>query len=676
MVKIKSSKSYRIGAALVAVLLIVAACGGDDTSDTTAAAPSATTEAPAETTTTAAPATDETPATTAAPATDETPATTAAPAADDEPVSLSVTDGSGREITLDAPAERVLCVQDNCTDLTSDLGIVPVAMHRGDGWGSAAAYYGDGAGAIPVLGDRMSVEEVAQYSPDLIIGRVGEEEVRDALEVVAPVYLVDIGGVDTLKEGWVDVGLLTGREAEAAAAIARFDANVGALSASLPAGAVDTRVAVGFGDTNWMIWDSSSFCRFLHSEGAGTCVFPDQGVSEYGSPDSEFSWEFILEADPEVWVMITWPGSARKDTVAAEVWLQTTAHREGRVCEEDSAGSFGHGLLMLQWAYQCYLNAGWPDTYNHPGDLSVWLPGTAAAFNTEEPVSLSVTDGSGREITLDAPAERVLCVQDNCTDLTSDLGIVPVAMHRGDGWGSAAAYYGDGAGAIPVLGDRMSVEEVAQYSPDLIIGRVGEEEVRDALEVVAPVYLVDIGGVDTLKEGWVDVGLLTGREAEAAAAIARFDANVGALSASLPAGAVDTRVAVGFGDTNWMIWDSSSFCRFLHSEGAGTCVFPDQGVSEYGSPDSEFSWEFILEADPEVWVMITWPGSARKDTVAAEVWLQTTAHREGRVCEEDSAGSFGHGLLMLQWAYQCYLNAGWPDTYNHPGDLSVWQPAT
>ena len=362
MTNLRVSKSVPLGsirviAALAALLLVVSACG-DDTSDTTEAA--ATT--PAETTTTAAPSVDDEPATTEDPVTTEEPATTEDPVTTEAPPSLTVTDGSGREITLDAPAERILCVQDNCTDLTSDLGIVPVAMHRGDGWGSAAAYYGEGAAAIPVLGDRMSVEEVAQYSPDLIIGRVGEEEVRDALEVVAPVYLVDIGGVETLKEGWVDVGLLTGREDEAAAAIARFDANVGALSAGLPAGAVDTRVAVGFGDTNWMIWDSSSFCRFLNAEGAGTCVFPDQGVSEWGSPDSEFSWEFILEVDPEVWVMITWPGSARKDTVTAEVWLQTTAHRDGRVCEEDSAGSFGHGLLMLQWAYQCYLNAGWPET--------------------------------------------------------------------------------------------------------------------------------------------------------------------------------------------------------------------------------------------------------------------------------------------------------------------------
>ena len=391
----QSRRSVRLCVVLLALFLVATACGGEDTSDTTVA-----TTVRAETTTTASVTT-----------------TTSAPLAadeheheedeheheedhedehedeheedhdehedeheedhdehEDEPVTLTVTDGSGRDITLDSPAERVLCVQDNCTDLTSDLGIVPVAQHRGDGWGSAAAYYGDGAAEIPVLGDRMSVEEVAQFEPDLIIGRVGEEEVRDALEVVAPVYLVDIGGVETLKEGWIDVGVLTGRQEEATAAIARFDSNVAALSADLPAGAVATRVAVGFGDSNWMIWDSSSFCEFLHSEGAGTCAFPDQGESEYGSPDSEFSWEFIVETDPEVWVMITWPGSARYDTVTQEVWLQTTAHREGRVCEEDSAGSFGHGLLMLQWAYQCYLNAGWPAIYDHPGDLSVWLP--------------------------------------------------------------------------------------------------------------------------------------------------------------------------------------------------------------------------------------------------------------------------------------------------------------
>ena len=380
---------------LVAVLVALGACGGESGTETAvapagaaepaAAETPATTAAPATTeatATTTAPAAAETPTTTAAPATTEPPATTAAPATTEatattaalEAPSLTVTDGSGREITLDQPAERIVCLEDNCTDLTSDLGIVPVAHHRGGEWGTAAAYYGAAAGDIPVLGDRTSVEEVAAFEPDLIIARVGQEEVRDALEMVAPVYLVDIGGVETLKEGWTNIGILTGRQAEAEEAIHRFEHNIEHLSEDLPAGAVDTRVAVGFGDTNWMIWDSSSFCRFLADMGAGTCVFPAQPESEYGSPDSEFAWEFIVEADPEVWVMITWPGSARADSVAEAAWLETTAHREGRICNEDSAGSFGHGLLMFQWAYQCYLNAGWPDIYEYPGDLAVWLP--------------------------------------------------------------------------------------------------------------------------------------------------------------------------------------------------------------------------------------------------------------------------------------------------------------
>ncbi len=267
-----------------------------------------------------------------------------------------------------------------------------------------------------------------------------------------------------------------------------------------------------------------------------------------------------------------------------------------------------------------------------------------------------------------------MCLEDNCTDLTSDLGIVPVAHHRGGEWGTAAAYYGPAAADIPVIGDRTSVEEVAAFEPDLIIARVGQEEVRDAVELVAPVYLVDIGSVETLKEGWMNVGVLTGREAEADEAVHRFEHNIEHLAEDLPAGAADTRVALGFGDTNWMLWDSSSFCEFLHDAGAGTCVFPAQPESEYGSPDSEFSWEFIVEADPEVWVMITWPGSARADSVAEAAWLETSAYQQGRICNEDSAGSFGHGLLMFQWALQCYLNAGWPSIYDHPGDLAVWQP--
>lgn len=361
---------------LVVVLVALAACG-DDTDEPAAVEAPATTAAPEPTaapTTTAAPEPAEAveaPATTAAPEPVEAPTTTAAP---EPPPSLTVADGSGREITLDHPAERIVCLEDNCTDLTSDLGIVPVAHHRGGEWGTAAAYYGPAAADIPVLNDKTSVEEVAAFEPDLIIARVGQEEVRDALEMVAPVYLVDIGSVETLKEGWTNVGLLTGREAEAEEAIHRFEHNIEHLAEELPAGAVDTRVALGFGDTNWMLWDSSSFCRFLHGAGAGTCVFPAQPESEYGSPDSEFAWEFIVEADPEVWVMITWPGSARADSVTEAAWLETTAYQEGRICNEDSAGSFGHGLLMFQWAFQCYLNAGWPSIYDHPGDLAVWRP--------------------------------------------------------------------------------------------------------------------------------------------------------------------------------------------------------------------------------------------------------------------------------------------------------------
>ena len=174
MVKLRVLESLphrriRVCTVLVAFLLVATACGGEDTSDTTA-----TTAVRAETTTTTSVATT----TSAPPATDEDDHEDDHDHEheeeheeddheheeeheeddheheeeheeddhehEDEPLTLTVTDGSGREITLDSPAERVLCVQDNCTDLTSDLGIVPVAQHRGDGWGSAAAYYGDG----------------------------------------------------------------------------------------------------------------------------------------------------------------------------------------------------------------------------------------------------------------------------------------------------------------------------------------------------------------------------------------------------------------------------------------------------------------------------------------------------------------------------------------------------
>lgn len=106
---------------------------------------------------------------------------------------VTVTDHSGEEITLDAPAQRVVTLEWAQTENVALLGgnLVGVADLEGyEAWASAAEI--DDEDVVDVgLRTEPSIEAIGQANPDLIIG--AEESVPDGmledLEEIAPVVL-------------------------------------------------------------------------------------------------------------------------------------------------------------------------------------------------------------------------------------------------------------------------------------------------------------------------------------------------------------------------------------------------------------------------------------------------------------------------------------------------------
>ena len=291
---------------------------------------------------------------------------------------------------------------------------------------------------------------------------------------------------------------------------------------------------------------------------------------------------------------------------------------------------------------------------------------------------VSVTDATGAVIEFDSPASRVACVHELCTDMMASLGVLPIADYRGAGSTGVAAYYGDAVDQVALIADRDSVEEVAALEPDLFVLRDGQEERKAALETIAPVLVVDITSTATLADGLRNLGALIGRAEAADAFLDSYNAAMSELTAGVPEGAGETRVGIGFadpGDYYWMMWESNAMCRLLREIEAGSCVFPDQPISEYGSPDGEFAAEFVLEADPEVFVSMSWEGATPVGERTGPVWSELSSTKQQRFYDDSSNGAFGNGLTALWYAAELYAHNAFPDAgFDDPGPWPTWTP--
>lgn len=135
---------------------------------------------------------------------------------------ISVTDDSGRELSLTQPATRIISLAPHLTELLFAAG-------AGDHMVAAVAYsdYPPAAADLPRVGDahNLDVERILALRPDLVVGW-GSGNNRAQLEQLAhlelPLYLSEPGALDSIAATIVDLGRLAGTRPAAETAAAEF----------------------------------------------------------------------------------------------------------------------------------------------------------------------------------------------------------------------------------------------------------------------------------------------------------------------------------------------------------------------------------------------------------------------------------------------------------------------
>ncbi|PPF64280.1 ABC transporter substrate-binding protein [Clavibacter michiganensis] len=166
---------------------------------------------------------------------------------------------------------------------------------------------------------------------------------------------------------------------------------------------------------------------------------------------------------------------------------------------------------------------------------------STGAGSTPGGESITLTDGTGAEVTLDGPATKVVGTEWNVVENLVSLGVDPVGVADVEGysaWSSAVPLVNEPAD-IGTRGE-PSVETIASLAPDLIVATTDlPADAIEQLKAIAPVLqVVSADGTQQIQQSEDNLELIaqaTGTEEEATKVIDAYDAAVSDAKAQLDA---------------------------------------------------------------------------------------------------------------------------------------------
>lgn len=290
-------------------------------------------------------------------------------------------------------------------------------------------------------------------------------------------------------------------------------------------------------------------------------------------------------------------------------------------------------------------------------------------FEYNARTSLTYTDAAGTKVTLDKRPTRIACVVALCEDILFELGIEPVATNdkfyqNPEFWGPSKTFP-----SITGTGANISVEDIAKYKPDLVIGFLTANYLRDSLKGISPLFVMNPASyqdsIDLLRE----IGYLTGHVYEAEQAIHKFIHKLNSYRAKSP----NTKVPlIIFGTTtNFNIFTQGSLYGSVLNA-VNKFPWPDVGPGHSTSPEPgalQYSLEQILETDPDV-LLIESPATGTplsEQFKSNPIWGQLKAVKTGQVFEvRRDVYVTGRGPLSLSIAIDDTMMKMYPETFKTP----------
>ncbi|MBD2314382.1 ABC transporter substrate-binding protein [Desertifilum sp. FACHB-1129] len=281
--------------------------------------------------------------------------------------------------------------------------------------------------------------------------------------------------------------------------------------------------------------------------------------------------------------------------------------------------------------------------------------------------SIRVTDASGTEIALVDSPQKIVCLHLSCIDTLAELDFPPIGVHNGLlSLANSQVYFSNPKHEfVPLAGHaEVSLEQLLQLKPDLIMGVLGLEYQRQRFQPIAPLYVLQVESYQDALENLKAVGALIGRTERAEIAAQAFLDKLNTYKAKAPK---NRTVLLTNGTTGrfFIATDRS----LVGSALAELVQYPWELSDRIPSAINwaQFSQEEILKIDPDViFILVANPQPNRLEELRKHsFWQGLKAVRNGEVYElsDDLAGGLSSGTRSLSALLDAMMPKVYPDVF-------------
>jgi iron complex transport system substrate-binding protein len=588
---------------------------------------------------------------------------------------VTVLDDAGRELTFDAPPQRVVLLSYQPIADLAALGIVPIAVREyGDVLARDPRNYGELAETFTVLDTNTPdiLETLAALQPDFIIGDLGGD--LSALESIAPVY-IEVAGAEPLEtvEDYTryveDFGIIFNKQDEAQALITSVLDRVNAYAQLSPNNRTVSVVALADeGEAVWFPPDCGAVLKLV-----AICAHSSDRTDWFTTTS-----EGLLSFNPDVLIIEQWTPSeaewAQNNIEGDPLWGELNAVTTDSVHMVPASDARPQNLVTQARTLDALMPLIYPEVFPAPltdAQVAEILAGEGAASAAGE-ASVSFVDGAGNTITLPAVPERVICLYHACLEYLAVLGIEPIAVPEYPHvyqFAENPLYFAqpNGIERLAMPEGAPDLEQIAALQPDLVFGWA---ELRESLEGIAPLHDVGALGNDyrSTLEDLRSFAAIFGREDVAEAAIARFENRLAAYQALSPRD-LTVLQSGGDGEYFWISTINSVPCSLFNE--VAICAWddpnPTPGVWGYGA-----GIEAVLDLNPDVLVFESWVPEMTSAELSAQLsesnllWREISAVQAGRIFDDTGRDSYGIGPIGGTRLLDTYMPLLYPETFPAP----------
>lgn len=254
------------------------------------------------------------------------------PTAEPEPTNISLVDGLGNKVELDAPAQKIISLAPSNTEILFAIGAGEQVIGR-----DALSDYPAEALDVTDIGGgfgELAVETIVSLEPDLVLAAdiTPPEQVAALADVGLTVFaLSNPADLDGMYSNLITVAQLTGHEEETAAYVVELKARETAVIEIVAA--VEEKPLVFYeidGTDANAPWTSGSgtFVDTLITMSGG-----DNVGAVLDGAWAQISVEELIAQNPDIIILgdFTWGGVTPEDVAARDSWADLTAVQDGQI---------------------------------------------------------------------------------------------------------------------------------------------------------------------------------------------------------------------------------------------------------------------------------------------------------------------------------------------------------